>query len=59
VDYFQGGNGKVETRAQGITLGTQFQNGGSINFSVTENFDRLVNNFLIRSNLTIEPGDYK
>ncbi|HYR82884.1 MAG TPA: DUF5916 domain-containing protein [Terriglobia bacterium] len=59
MDYFKGGNGKVETRTQGITLGTQFQNSGSINFSVAENFDRLVNKFLIRSNLAIEPGDYK
>jgi hypothetical protein len=66
LDYFQGGNGKVETRTQGITIGTQFQNSGNINFSVTENFDRLVNEFLIRSrrlghasDLPIAAGDYK
>jgi hypothetical protein len=59
MDYFESGNGKVETRTQGVTFGTQLQNSGSINFSVTENFDRLTNRFLIRPDLAIEPGDYK
>ena len=58
LDYFNGGNGKVETRTQGITLGTQFQNSGNITFTVNEDFDRLVKPFFIRSNLAIAPGDY-
>ena len=55
LDYFEGGNGKVETRTQGITLGTQFQNGGNINFTVNENFDRLVKPFLIRTPILRSP----
>lgn len=56
----------METRTQGINLGIQFQNNSRINFSVNQNFDRLVNEFLIRSirqghssDLPIAPGDYK
>jgi len=66
LDYYEGGNGKVETRTQGINLGVQFQNRGNINFSVNENFDRLVNTFFIRSrrqghpsDLPIAAGDYQ
>ncbi len=66
LDYFEGGNGKVETRTQGINLGAQLQSGGNIQFSVNENFDRLLNSFLIRStrqghasDLTIAAGDYQ
>jgi hypothetical protein len=66
LDYYEGVIGKVETRTQGINLGVQFQNRGNINFSVNENFDRLVNTFFIRStrqghpsDLPIAPGDYQ
>ncbi len=66
LDYYEGGNSKVETRTQAINLGANLQNGGSINFSVNENFDRLVNPFLIRSqrrghpsDLAIDAGDYR
>ena len=66
LDYYEGGNGKVETRTQTVNLGMQLQNRGSINFSANETFDRLVNAFFIRStrqghssDLTIAAGDYK
>ena len=66
ADYFEGGDGKVETRTQGLTLGVQFLNSGSVNLSINENFDRLVNTFFIRStrrghpsDLPIAAGDYK
>ncbi len=66
LDYYEGANGKVETRTQGINLGAQFLNNGSVNFSLNEHFDRLVNTFLIRSrrqghasDLPIAAGDYK
>ena len=66
LDYYEGGNGKVETRTQAVTAGAQFLNNGRIEFSVNENFDRLSNVFLIRSrrqgnpsDLPINAGDYK
>ncbi len=66
LDYYEGGNAKVETRTQGINVGVELQNGGSGNFSVVENFDRLVDPFPIRSrerghaaDLAIDVGDYR
>lgn len=66
LDYYEGGNAKVETRTQGINVGVELQNGGSGNFFVVENFDRLVDPFLIRSrerghaaDLAIDVGDYR
>ena len=40
------------------TLGIQFENNGSINFTVNQTFDRLVQPFAIRSNVAIPVGDY-
>ena len=59
LDYYEGGNGKVETRTQDVDLGIQFLDNGRINFSINENFDRLVDTFLIRADLPIAPGDYR
>ena len=60
LDYYKGGDtGKIETRIQDFQLGIQFQNGGSVTFNMTQNFDRLVKPFAIRSNLSIPVGDYK
>lgn len=60
IDYYQGGStGKVETRTQDATLGITFENASSINFVTTQTFDRLVNPFRIRSNISIPAGDYK
>ncbi len=60
ADYYNSGTtGKVETRIQEATLGVQFENNGSANFTVNQTFDRLVSPFPIRSNLFIRQGDYK
>jgi hypothetical protein len=56
VDYFNGGNGKLETRSQDVNLGIQFENSGSINFNLTDTFDRLVKPFAIRPAISI-PGE--
>lgn len=59
ADYFGGSNsGKVETRNQNINTGIFFQNSSSLNFNTFWNFDRLVNPFDIRSNISIPAGDY-
>lgn len=58
VDYFRGGNGKIETRTQSATTGIQFENNGSINVTVTDTFDRLEAPFVIRAPITIAVGDY-
>jgi hypothetical protein len=59
IDYYNGGEtGKIETRTQEATAGIQFENNGSINFTVNETFDRLVNPFPIRANISIPAGDY-
>jgi hypothetical protein len=59
VDYFNDGNGRIETRSENVTLGVQFENGGSVNFGRTQTFDRLVTAFPIRSNVSIPAGDYQ
>ena len=67
MDYYQNPERKkVETRTHGMTVGAQFLNGGSITLNVEETFDRLANDFLIRSkrlghpsDLPIPAGDYK
>jgi hypothetical protein len=60
IDYFGGaGSGKVETRTQEFGLGVSFDNNSSVNFSTTQNFDRLLSPFRIRTNASIPEGDYK
>ena len=59
VDYFEGGTGDIETRTQEGTLGVQFENGGSVNFTTNQTFDRLVRPFAIRSDLSLPVGDYE
>jgi hypothetical protein len=60
VDYLEGaGTGQVETRTQAVNVGVQFQNGGSLQFTITENFDRLLAAFPIRTNVSVAAGDYK
>jgi hypothetical protein len=60
VDYNQGGTSdKIETRAQNVNLGIQFENNSQIKFNVDQTFDRLTNPFRIRPDLFIAPGDYQ
>jgi hypothetical protein len=59
IDYFKGGTGKIETRTQGGTVGIQFQNNGSVNFTANDTFDRLVRPFAIRPAFAIPIGDYR
>jgi hypothetical protein len=60
LDYFEGASsGAIETRTQEGTLGIQFENSGSINFTTSQTFDRLVRPFAIRSNMAIPIGDYE
>ena len=58
TDYFQGKNSKVESRVQNYTLGVMFQSQANLNFHVDNAFDRLVNPFAIRSDISIPTGDY-
>ena len=57
LDYYEGGNGGIETRARDVHAGIQFENNGSINFNTTQTFDRLVEETRILS-ATIPAGDY-
>jgi hypothetical protein len=58
TDYYEGGNGNVETREQGLNFGMQFENSGSVSFDITETFDRLNKATRIRG-LTVPQGDYR
>jgi hypothetical protein len=58
IDY-QRRTGKIETRTEGGTVGIQFQNNGSVNFTVNDTFDRLVRPFAIRPAVAIPIGDYR
>ena len=56
--YARASTGKVETRTQEMSLGMQFEDGASINFGVTQTFDRLVESDRIRG-ISVAAGDYK
>ena len=60
LDYFEGASsGEMETRVQEGTLGIQFENGGSVNFTTNQTFDRLVRPFAIRPDVVVPVGDYE
>lgn len=63
VDYYEGSEtGKIETRAQEVSAGMQFENSGSMSFTVAETFDRLTQPFVIHRTLpevTVAAGDYQ
>ncbi len=60
LDYFQGGaSGAIETRTQEATLGMQFENNGSLNFTTSQTFDRLAQPFAIRPTVSVPVGDYE
>jgi hypothetical protein len=58
IDYYNDGDGRIETRTQEGTLGVQFENNGSVNFNVNQTFDRLVRPFAIRPTVSVPVGDY-
>jgi hypothetical protein len=58
VDYYKGGNGQIETRTQDATVGVQYKNNGSTNFTINRTFERLVEPFAIRTDTSIPEGDY-
>jgi hypothetical protein len=59
LDYFENGEGVMETRTQEGTLGMQFENSGSLNFTTSQTFDRLVRPFAIRPGVVLPVGDYR
>ncbi len=59
VDYYENGDGQIETRTQEATVGVQFANNGFVNFNITETFERLVSAFAIRPAVSIPVGDYQ
>ena len=59
LEYFEDGTTEqVETRTQNLNLGIRFQNGASINYTLTERFERLNRVFRIRPGILIPEGDY-
>ena len=59
VDYYDDDAGRMETRTQDATVGIQFENNGSVNFTVNQIFDRLVTPFAIRTAVLLPVGDYE
>jgi hypothetical protein len=59
IDYFESGTtGDIETRTQEGRTGVQFNNNGNATFTINQTFDRLVEPFDIRPDMTIPVGDY-
>ena len=54
-DFWEGVTGDIETRRYDVTAGVVFENGASINFTTTESFERLNEEF---SRYSIRVGDY-
>jgi hypothetical protein len=59
VDYFDDAGGRMETRVQEANTGIQFENGASVNYTLSDTFDRLDTPFAIRPAVTIPAGDYR
>jgi uncharacterized protein DUF5916 len=60
VDYYKtASTDRIETRVQDATVGLQYRNNGSTNFTVTRTFDRLTRPFEIHTGITIPVGDYE
>ena len=57
LDYYEGGNGGIETRTEGMNAGIQLENNGSINFTSNQTFDRLTEDTRIIS-VIVPAGDY-
>jgi hypothetical protein len=57
VDYYDSGNGGIETRTEETNVGIAFENNGSINFTSNQTFDRLVKDERIVS-VIVPAGDY-
>ncbi len=55
-DYWAGVTGEIETREQELTAGLSFEDSATLNFTTTETFERLAEEF---SRYTIPIGDYK
>ena len=57
LDYYEDGNGSIETRIEEVNFGIQFENSGAVNYNINQTFDRLVED--TRINRVIVPaGDY-
>ena len=60
MEYYEGGETEqIETRTSGLNLGIRFENDGSVNFEMTDTFDRLLEPFDIRRDIAIPVGDYR
>ena len=59
LDYFENGDGVMETRMQEGTVGVQFENNGSLQFTTNQTFDRLIRPFNIRPGVVLPVGDYE
>jgi hypothetical protein len=57
VDYYEDGNGRIETRTEDVNVGIQFENNGSVSFTTNQTFDRLTKDTRIIS-VTLPAGDY-
>jgi hypothetical protein len=58
VDYYRGGTGGIETRAQEATMGIEFESSANASFTVTNTFDRLLSADSIQG-ISLAPGDYE
>jgi hypothetical protein len=57
INYYEGEHGGIETRTEEMNLGIVFENNGSIDYNITQTFDRLVEDTpIIRA--TVPAGDY-
>jgi uncharacterized protein DUF5916 len=59
IDYYRGvSSGQIETRAQDATMGIEFDNNANASFTVTNTFDRLLEQDRIQG-IRLDSGDYQ
>jgi hypothetical protein len=58
LDYYENGEGAIETRSQEANVGLLFENNGSVNYAINQTFDRLATDTRILS-ATVSAGDYQ
>ena len=56
-DYYENGRGVIETRTEDMLLGIVLENNGSVNYTMTNTFDRLVTDTRILRAI-VPAGDY-
>lgn len=58
VEYFEGGDGRIQSRGQNARFNTEFESSDQVSIEATRSFERLTAPFVVSGEVTVQPGDY-